>query len=301
MFHKGARLSSLTETIGKDAEQKLNNMLDQFIEIVSAEVNKREIRQAMVRSILPCHIFIVFDEKYVWIGAQKEIGFPSTRARVLLTALFSMESFLEGLKYDIGFDDPFIIQFPRELLYQSNEERAAILTAIAQSHVEAEFQRVQRQMNIIQINPIFGAAEYSIDPRLAFVLMPFTDDLTEIYQAFVKPTVETFDLVCRRADDIKSNKAIMQDIWKSICEARIIIADLSRFNPNVMYELGIAHTLGKETILIYQEAETETKFPFDLSHIRQIRYRNDITGGKRLEQELKETLNSVLSPKAISQ
>lgn len=300
MFHKGARLSSLTETIGKDAEQKLNNMLDQFIEIVSAEVNKREIRQAMVRSILPCHIFIVFDEKYVWIGAQKEIGFPSTRARVLLTALFSMESFLEGLKYDIGFDDPFIIQFPRELLYQSNEERAAILTAIAQSHVEAEFQRVQRQMNIIQINPIFGAAEYSIDPRLAFVLMPFTDDLTEIYQTFVKPTVETFDLVCRRADDIKSNKAIMQDIWKSICEARIIIADLSRLNPNVMYELGIAHTLGKETILIYQESETETKFPFDLSHIRQIRYKNDITGGKRLERELKETLNSVLSPKTIS-
>ena len=301
MFHKGARLSSLTETIGKDAEQKLNNMLDQFIEIVSAEVNKREIRQAMVRSILPCHIFIVFDEKYVWIGAQKEIGVPSTRARVLLTALFSMESFLEGLKYDIGFDDPFIIQFPRELLYQSNEERAAILTAIAQSHVEAEFQRVQRQMNIIQINPIFGAAEYSIDPRLAFVLMPFAEDLTEIYQAFVKPTVETFGLVCQRADDINSNKAIMQNIWKSICEARIIIADLSRFNPNVMYELGIAHTLGKETILIYQEAETEVKFPFDFNHINQIRYKNSMIGGKKLVEKLKGTLESILSPKTISQ
>ncbi len=301
MFHKGTRGDGLTDSLDSTVAQKINNMLDQFIDIVKTQLKKKEvIRWAMVRSMLPCSIFIVVDSQYIWVGAQKHSGIPYTHGNFLPTKSFSIELILEGLKYDIGFDDPFAIQFPKELLEQSNEEREATLTAIAQSHVEAEFQRVQRQMNIIQINPIFGAAEYSIDPRLAFVLMPFSEDLTEIYQTFVKPTVETFDLVCRRADDIKSNKAIMQDIWKSICEARIIIADLSRLNPNVMYELGIAHTLGKETILIYQESETETKFPFDLSHIRQIRYKNDITGGKRLEQELKETLNSVLSPKTIS-
>ena len=301
MFHKGIRHRSLfTETVSNELEQQLNKMLDQFTEIVSTEVTSRKLRRAIVRSMVSCHIIVTFDSQHVWIGAQKELGSPFTKGTLLPTEVFSAVDIFWILKYEIGFDDPFIIQFPRELLEQSNEEREATLTAIAQSYVEAEYQRVLHQMNIIQINPIFGAAEYSIDPRLAFVLMPFSEDLTEIYQTFVKPTVETFDLVCRRADDIKSNKAIMQDIWKSICEARIIIADLSRLNPNVMYELGIAHTLGKETVLIYQESETETKFPFDLSHIRQIRYKNDITGGKRLEQELKETLNSVLSPKTIS-
>jgi len=300
MIHPGFLTNTLTNILNGGVEKKLDEMLKQFRGIVGLEITRRKLRHAMVRSMLMCHIFILFDSRYVWIGAQKQHGIPRIDGNSLPTVIFPIEEFFYALKYDIGFDDPFVIQFPKELLEQSNEEREATLTAIAQSHVEAEFQRVQRQMNIIQINPIFGAAEYSIDPRLAFVLMPFSKDLTEIYQTFVKPTVETFDLVCRRADDIKSNKAIMQDIWKSICEARIIIADLSRLNPNVMYELGIAHTLGKETILIYQESETETKFPFDLSHIRQIRYKNDITGGKRLEQELKETLNSVLSPKTIS-
>ena len=104
--------------------------------------------------------------------------------------------------------------------------------------------------------------------------MPFTADLTKIYQTFIKPTVERpeFNLVCRRADDVKSNRAIIQDIWKSLCEARLVIAVLSGLNPNVMYELGVAHTLGKETILIYQRGE-DIKFPFDLAHIRRIEYR----------------------------
>jgi hypothetical protein len=105
----------------------------------------------------------------------------------------------------------------------------------------------------------------------------------------------TFGLVCKRADDIKSNRAIMQDIWKSICEARIIIADMSNLNPNVMYELGIAHTIGKETILLYQKTNQELRFPFDLSHIRRIEYENTMTGAKALESNLSLTLDNVLS------
>ena len=42
------------------------------------------------------------------------------------------------------------------------------------------------------------------------------------------------ELVCRRADDYKTSGAIIQDIWKAICKARIIIANLTNLNPNVM-------------------------------------------------------------------
>jgi len=150
---------------------------------------------------------------------------------------------------------------------------------------------------VVQINPIFGPASYKIDQRLAFVLMPFEKDLTDIYNTFVKPTVESqeFVLVCRRADDVKSNRAVIQDIWKSICESRLVIADLSGLNSNVMYELGIAHTVGKETILIYQHAD-ELRFPFDLAHIRRIEYVNNAIGGKKLVDDLRATLAAVLSP-----
>jgi len=130
--------------------------------------------------------------------------------------------------------------------------------------------------------------------------MPFDEDLTRIYQSIIKPTVESMGLVCRRADDYKTSRAIIQDIWKAICEARIIIADLTNLNPNVMYELGIAHTVGKETILIYQRKEKEIKFPFDLIHIRRIEYEDTALGGKKLENDLKETIKTILKSPTIS-
>ena len=46
------------------------------------------------------------------------------------------------------------------------------------------------EMNVIQINPLFGPASYRIDERLTFVLIPFTGELTEIYKTIIKPTVE---------------------------------------------------------------------------------------------------------------
>ena len=58
----------------------------------------------------------------------------------------------------------------------------------------------------------------------------------------------------------------MENIWYSIYHSRVIIADLTYQNPNVMYEIVIAHTLGKDTILIYQRGSVNDKFPFDLAH-----------------------------------
>jgi hypothetical protein len=295
MFHKGARTTG--GNLPNDLARKIEALLDQFTAAVAGMVKARNIRPAMVRSMLTCSLFEVVDSKHLFVVAQKHLGMPTTYAVHHPDKAFSSEDVYQAAIWELGFDDPFVIQFPVSLLDQDNTARAASLEAIANTYVDSEYNRVQRQMNVIQINPIFGPASFSIDLRLAFVLMPFTDELTEIYNAFIKPTVELaeFNLVCRRADDIKSNKAIIQDIWKSICEARLVIADLSGLNPNVMYELGVAHTVGKETILIHQGGGT-VKFPFDLAHIRRIEYNNDALGGAKLTRELTETLRQVLTP-----
>jgi predicted nucleotide-binding protein len=136
-------------------------------------------------------------------------------------------------------------------------------------------------MSRLRINPIFGSTDVEVDPKLVFVLMPFSDEITEVYENIVLQCVEEKGLTCRRANDFSSNKAIMEDIWKAICSSRIVLADLTGFNVNVLYELGIAHTVGKETIMINQRNEN-IKFPFDLSHIRRIEYDNSAAGGKRL-------------------
>lgn len=295
MFHKGARATggdlATTESL------KISKMLDEFTDVVARLVAERKLRRAVVRSMLPCSLVSVLDSKFLYVAAQKQIGMPTTVEFDRRTGTFPYEELCLAAKWEFGFDDPFVIPFPAAVLELETPDRALVLEAIAKSHIEAEVNRVNQIMNTIQINPIFGPASFVTDEKLAFVLMPFTDELTQIYNTFVKPTIELpeFNLVSRRADDIKSNKAIIQDIWKSICEARLIIADLSGLNPNVMYELGIAHTVGKETILIYQQG-SDVKFPFDLAHIRRIEYRNDALGGKKLEKELVETLRRILGP-----
>ncbi len=295
MFHKGARVSG--GSLPKEVHRNITLLLDEFINIVIATATAMRVKRAVVRSQLPCNIFIILDDASVSVGAEKASGMPSTIVMDNRGRAHSVQAVYEAAKWEFGFAEPFVVQFPASLLDQSPGQRRGALEAISRAHVESEINRAQKEMNTIQINPIFGPAAYSLDPRLAFVLMPFHDDLTMIYDTIVKPTIQSseFNLVCKRADDIKSNKAIIQDIFKAICEARLVLADLTRLNPNVMYELGIAHTLGKETILIYQKEE-EIKFPFDLAHIRRIEYANDATGGKRLELELAGVLRNILSP-----
>ncbi len=290
-FHEVGRTN-----YGDFDDKKVYELHDQFLEMVF-EKRKDSIARAVVRSMLPCNYVYVLDSESVFVVGEKMHGTPQTVSIDQRPSTHSIDEVVDAAKWTFGFEDAFVVQFPATILNQSIEMRKPTLEAIADSHICSEINRVERQMSIIQINPIFGPAAYAIDPRLAFVLMPFTNELTMIYSTFVKPTIESekFGLVCRRADDIRSNKAVIQDIWKSICEARLVVADLTGLNPNVMYELGIAHTLGKETVLIYQRG-ADVKFPFDLTHIRRIEYENNAVGGKRLEDELRQTLASVLTP-----
>lgn len=151
---------------------------------------------------------------------------------------------------------------------------------------------------LIRIDPLFGPPTFLPNPQLCFVIMPFTDELTQIYERIIKPTVEAHNLACMRADDIRTNQAIMHNIWKSVCEARMIIADLTLGNANVFYELGIAHTVGKETILISQREERRR--PFDVLHLRTIIYEDTALGGDHLRRELSATIEAVLNPALLN-
>ena len=293
MFHQGNRSS------GGDLDSafmsKIDSLLTQFGEVTGRRMRELGLRRAMVRSTLQCSLVIIIDSQTLWVTAQKSSSMPTTLYFDRRKDTYPLQEVLSAAKWEFGFDEPFVIPFPAGLLETDPAGRIAAVEAISQAHVQSELNRVHAQMNVVPINPIFGPASYAVDPRLTFVLMPFTDQLTQIYTTFVKPVVESsdFNLVCRRADDIKSNRAVIQDIWKSLCEARFVIADLTGFNANVLYELGIAHTLGKEIILIYQRG-SDVKFPFDLTHIRRIEYENNAIGGRALETELRATLRAII-------
>ncbi|HYK03652.1 MAG TPA: hypothetical protein VE974_17980 [Thermoanaerobaculia bacterium] len=75
---------------------------------------------------------------------------------------------------------------------------------------------------------------------------------------------------------------IPHDIWRGITSAGVIIADLSGANPNVTYEIGLADVLGKEIIMISQEAAV----PFDFQAQRLLTYEDSLAGTLKLREEL---------------
>ena len=128
---------------------------------------------------------------------------------------------------------------------------------------------------------------------MVFVLSPFGHPFNTIYEDHIRPSVESIqDLRCLRADDIYDNRPIMEDIWRYTNEAQMLIAELTGRNPNVFYETAIAHTVGKEVILITQSMDD---VPFDLKHLRCIVYEYTPRGTKALEDNLKNTIRNILA------
>src|SRR5262249_12547919 len=121
---------------------------------------------------------------------------------------------------------------------------------------------ISRHSKGMAITPVFGrpqqpSAEQKID---VFVLMPFSEELKLVWKDHIKKVVSALNLVAKRADDFFTSHAVMEDIWGAICDAKVIIADCTGRNPNVFYEIGIAHTIGKPVVLTTQNRED---VPFD--------------------------------------
>ena len=128
------------------------------------------------------------------------------------------------------------------------------------------------------------------DDLACFVLMPFQEPFFEVYETAVAPAAERCGLRAKHAGEIFGNREIIEDIWDSICSARVIVADVTGRNPNVFYELGVCHTLGKECIILTQ---ADADVPFDIRHRRYLRYEP----GKAavLRAGLEKTIKAVLT------
>ena len=75
-----------------------------------------------------------------------------------------------------------------------------------------------------------------------------------------------------------------------ISGTREIICDYTGRNPNVLYEAGITHTLGREVILITQSAED---IPFDHRHLRYVHYLNNGEGLVQLSARIQQRLEAL--------
>ena len=145
------------------------------------------------------------------------------------------------------------------------------------------------------VRPYFGKPARPGPPLDVFVLMSFAEELRPIYDDHILNVTKSLNLVAKRADDFFGAHHIMSDVWEAINSARVIIADCTGRNPNVFYEIGVAHTLGRTVILITQDSND---VPFDLRAIRYIQYKYDPRGVKLFEENLERTLKSELEASA---
>lgn len=115
---------------------------------------------------------------------------------------------------------------------------------------------------------VFDLGDEPVEPDLVAVMMPFDAKFNSVY-AGLQESVKVADMKCRRVDDIWEHDHIIQDVASLICKASVVICDATGRNANVFYEMGIAHTLGKDVIIVTQSPDD---VPFDVAHIRHIRY-----------------------------
>ncbi|HSN24616.1 MAG TPA: hypothetical protein VLS45_10745 [Methylomicrobium sp.] len=142
---------------------------------------------------------------------------------------------------------------------------------------------------------VFQIPEHErIEPNLASAMMPFDAAFNDVYSSICE-AAKNAGLECKRADDIWENASIIQDVVSLIDRSRIVVCDCTGRNPNVFYEAGIAHTLGRDVILITQ---SEHDIPFDLRHLRYIRYLNNAEGRLGLTTKLQERMQTLLTTEA---
>lgn len=140
--------------------------------------------------------------------------------------------------------------------------------------------------------PFFEDRTFPINARLCFVIMPFAEQWSPRIYREIRETVENrcnLEYECRRADDFYG-KVVLGDIWQRMNEASFIIADLTNQNPNVFYELGLAHALGKDVIPILQNGHT---IPFDQQPFRILFYEDNSDGYEVLRTRLPEWISAL--------
>ena len=125
-----------------------------------------------------------------------------------------------------------------------------------------------------------------VKEKTVFCLMPFNDRYLNTYRS-IYYACERNGLVCYRSDDEYYPGYLLRQIVSMMLESSIVIALLDGQNPNVFYEIGIAHSIGK-TVLLIANNKNKGEIPFDLKSDRLLLYNNADDLHNKLYNVLKE-------------
>src|SRR5579859_375232 len=117
-----------------------------------------------------------------------------------------------------------------------------------------------------------------------FVVMPFSSEFSDIYELGIKAASTEAGAACERVDEQLFLENIPDRIYGQIENADLIVSEMSGRNANVFYEVGYAHGIGKQVILVTSK---ETDIPFDLRHYPHVVYEGQI---RKLKAKLRKKI-----------
>ena len=271
---------------------KVDKLIDEFMAIVDAMTEERHLQRGISRSQLPCSMVAILDKESLSILAQFRLENRTASYFYKPDIALTPQQAANSAQWEFGFEDAFIIQFPANLVAQSTQERHAALQKVASEHIDSEFLRLEKMLSLMRARPIFGKAVSPVGARTLLLLLPQEANLRGNENAIINASLAN-NLPIVEAEDIRSGRSAVREMWDSLNHAAVIIADLTGADGGVMYGLGIAHTLGKETILIHPQG---SKYLTDIPRTYRIEYEDSDAGRAKLEEQLSLMLGTMLAP-----
>jgi hypothetical protein len=143
----------------------------------------------------------------------------------------------------------------------------------------------------VSITPVFGPARQTgLLRRDITVLIPSGALGSPVYTEAIRPVCEELELTVARAETLFARQDVMPDIWSAIYIADLIIADCTGSDAAVFYGLGMAHTVGKNTLLLAQNLED---IPYNTLHYDHLVYHPSPPGYAKLRQDLRGIIPQV--------
>lgn len=176
--------------------------------------------------------------------------------------------------------------------HRENPETISIFENYLDERFESEGVYVSSKAKVKKMTfspDVFELPPLSVQSDLVSVMMPFDAGFTPVYKA-IQSAITASGMQCLRADDIWEESVVVQDIFNLICRSSVVVVDFTGKNPNVMYETGIAHTLGKMVVPITQSVD---HVPFDLRHHRSLTYHPNPQGLEQLASDLSARLRNL--------
>lgn len=235
---------------------------------------------------------------------------PQKRQRALLSAFRNVPQFKEVEAYYKGKkipEDEFFantlarhFNVPRDRVAPFNQVFVANLKYLKAFRASGETHEVQDNGSPISTDDQTQKEVAEVREFLdtCFVMMPFGEWFDRYYKEVYIPAIKEAGFEPVRGDELFSTGSVVEQIWEQIEKAKVLVADLTGKNPNVFYELGLAHA-AKKPVVFTTGALADV--PFDLRHLRVIPYEvREPDWNSKLKQNLTAYLKNAKADPAKS-